>query len=292
MNCQKCKIEIEERNLRRERLSGAAEAHAETCAVCRTFREERLALSGLIGGLERVSAPADFDFRVRARMAAELSARRAPRPRLFIFTPAALSWPLAACLALVVSAALYFQPPPPDAVTQTPQASTASPLPPTAATSTAATSTAAETTSINEHVTGQQPELSDTRQGDGGATPLKNQVVRRQRRTLPERTGGGEVRGTRLETAQAQIGESTTASLLGSTVRFDATAAAAARRGEGALIPVQLGAQERPLKVLLRDRSGEARTISVDSVSFGSRDVIERPATFAKASLPSNQGVW
>lgn len=283
MNCQKCKNEVEERDLRREHLSGAAEAHLSACAGCRAFAEERLALRRLFGGLEKVSAPADFDFRLRARMAAELSARRAPRPRLFSFTPAALSWPLAACLALVVSAALYFQPQQPDAVTPPEQASAAAPP-----------SRAADASPINEQAGEQVNEqearegaklLVNARQGDA-ATPSKNQTTQR-RRVLPERAPG--VRGATLETAQARVEDSSSASVLGSTVRFDATVA---RRGEGALIPVQLGASERPLNVVLRDRSGEARTISVDSVSFGSRDVIGRPATFAKASLSSNQGVW
>jgi hypothetical protein len=58
------------------------------------------------------------------------------------------------------------------------------------------------------------------------------------------------------------------------------------------LIPVQISAQERPLKVLLQETGGIARTISVESVSFGSRDVIGRPATISKASLSTNQGVW
>ena len=284
MNCRKCKIEIEERNLRREHLSGAAEAHLEACADCRTFNEERLALRRLVGGLEKVSAPADFDFRVRARMAAELAARRAPRTRLFNFKPAALSWPLAACLALVVSAALYFQQQQPDnAATPTEQASTASPMP-----------RVADATPINDQASEQVNEQVSERASvvnmhrSDNATSSKNQIAQR-RRVLTERVAASAGREATIETAQARVEDSSSASVLGSTVRFDSTAA---RRGEGALIPVQLGASERPLKVLLRDRSGEARTISVDSVSFGSRDVIGRPATFAKASLSSNQGVW
>ncbi|HYG09958.1 MAG TPA: hypothetical protein VD835_08440, partial [Pyrinomonadaceae bacterium] len=67
MNCQKCKTEIEDRDLRRESLSHAAQAHMAACANCRVFGEERLALRRLVGGLEKVSAPADFDFRMRAR---------------------------------------------------------------------------------------------------------------------------------------------------------------------------------------------------------------------------------
>src|SRR4028118_84572 len=140
MNCQKCKIEIEERDPRRERLSEAATAHLSDCAACRVFGEERLALRRLPGGRGEGSAPAashlrpppgaggahrprgagrraglgkgpppaGSDFRMRARMAAEASAR-APRSGWLNFSPAALSWPLAACFALVISGSLYFQ---------------------------------------------------------------------------------------------------------------------------------------------------------------------------------------
>jgi hypothetical protein len=78
--------------------------------------------------------------------------------------------------------------------------------------------------------------------------------------------------------------------LPGVPVRHAASNTAA--QSERVLIPVQVSAQERPLKVLLRETGGGARTISVESVSFGSRDVIGRPATMTKASLSTNQGVW
>lgn len=280
MNCQKCKIEIEERDLRRERLSSAAEAHLSACASCRVFGEERLALARLVGGLEKVSAPADFDFRMRARMAAE-NRPGATRARWFNFSPAALSWPLAGCLALVVSASLYFQQQQPDATTapniQAHNVS-ASPTPQTYV---------AETTA--------QPERSpsvETPSSIDATSPRNSLAVRdslaSRRRVVPVRAGGRTI----VETApiREQVEESNTASLLGSRVRFAAGNNAA--KSESALIPVQVSAQERPLKVFVRDTGGAARTISVESVSFGSRDVIGRPATISKASLSTNQGVW
>jgi hypothetical protein len=286
MNCQKCKIEIEERDLRRERLSSAAEAHLSACASCRIFGEERLALKRLVGSLEKVSAPADFDFRMRARMAAE-NRVSATRARWFNFSPAALSWPLAGCLALVVSAALYFQRQQPDALivptTQVEQASTllTSPTPQTPQTS------VAETTSQ----TGQS-QIVET-QPTTGALSLKNSITVRdslasRRRVVPERAGGRTI----VEAAQIRerVEEANSASLMGSHVRF--AAVNGALKSESVLIPVQVSAQERPLKVFVRDTGGEARTISVESVSFGSRDVIGRPASISKASLSTNQGVW
>jgi hypothetical protein len=274
MNCQKCKIEIEDRDLRRESLSDAAEAHMAGCAGCRVFGEERLALRRLVGGLEKVSAPADFDFRMRARMAAERSAA-APRAAWFNFSPAALSWPLAGCLALVVSASLYFQQQRTDTNATLPaeQARTATPSPQTSQTSVAAVAPQSDQAVSDETQTGVETASSTV------------SLTQRRRAVSPRlvaRAGVGR--------ESVQVEESTSTSLIGATPRF---ASSGTTRTESALIPVQLDAPEGQLKVLLRDTSGGARTISVDSVSFGSRDVMGRPdATFTKASLSSNQGVW
>jgi hypothetical protein len=277
MNCQKCKFEIEDRDLRRESLSDAAEAHMAACASCRAFGEERLALRRLVGGLEKVSAPADFDFRMRARMAAERTNRSAPRATWFNFSPAALSWPLAGCLALVVSVSLYFQQgrqdmPPPTAQ-QPNAAATVSPQ--------ASNADIAELKPSSDHVA-----VDETRPRVAVVSSKLSPAPER-RRVVPVRpavrTGAGR--------EPAQVEDSTSTSLMGATPRF--AASSAAPRSEGALIPVPLDAPEGQLKVLLRDTSGGARTISVDSVSFGSRDVMKRPgATYTKASLSTNQGVW
>jgi len=278
MNCQKCKIEIEERDSRREFLSNAAEDHLADCAGCRVFGEERLALRRLVGGLEKVSAPADFEFRVRARMVAEREVG-ASRAAWFGFSPAALSWPLAGCLALVISASLYLQ--------QRPDM-TAPPI--TAEQSRAAATTTATPTpqvSVAEVVSpGGQVTETETRSGGVELASTKISPAPRRRMTPARHSSGA---GIEREVTR-QVEESASTSLSGAT---PLVAAGGAVRGEGALIPVQLDAPEGQLKVLLRDTSGGARTISVDSVSFGSRDVMKRPgATYTKAALSPNEGVW
>jgi len=279
MNCQKCKIEIEDRDLRRDALSDAVEAHVSACAACLRFAEERLALRRLVGGLERVSAPPDFDLRMRARLAAESRAAE-PRAAWFRFSPAALSWPLAGCLALVASVSLYFQARRPDAPI---------PAPPVEHSRTAVTET---TRSPQVSVAGVTPQdeqgvNNKTRRGVDPALSKISRAASLRRAVQSPRLAGR----TGIERAPVQIEESASLSLRGSTPRF---ALSALPRTEGAPIPVQLDAPEGQLKVLLRDTSGAARTISVDSVSFGSRDVVSRRpgATYTKASLSSNQGVW
>lgn len=107
MNCQACRVEIEEVIIG-ERLSDGAHAHTEVCQPCRTFRDERQALKHLVKDLEVITAPPDFDFRLRARLAME----RESSTRKFAlrsFAPGAAAVALAASFALIVSAALFFK---------------------------------------------------------------------------------------------------------------------------------------------------------------------------------------
>jgi hypothetical protein len=310
MNCQKCKIEIEDRDPRRESLSDAAQAHVEACADCRLFGEERLALRHLVGGLEKISAPADFDFRMRARMAAERD-KRASRASWLTFSPATLSWPLAACLALVVSASLYFQKGQPDApasaaaeqpratATHTPGISVAEAVPAPASSTASTTASSAASSAAPSAATSAAPSAATSSVRNAGRVQTASSDIRPSLTAASSKISAAQSPrhippsvGLRagIERGAVQAEESISTSLKGSTPRF---AASAAPRAEGALIPLQLDAPEGRLKVLLRDTTGGARTISVDSVSFGSRDVMERPgAAFTKASLSTNQGVW
>ena len=101
----------------------ALSAHLAACAACREFRRGREALVGLIGGLERVSAPDDFEFRLRARMAARNSSQSAPLRRLRL-APALTAAAVAACLLVAASISLRNDPPaaPPVAVQEAPPA--------------------------------------------------------------------------------------------------------------------------------------------------------------------------
>lgn len=81
--------------------------HLADCEPCRTFQHERASLQRLIGSLEPVTAPADFDIRLRARLAAQ---RTSPAtwfgfPR-FAFGAPGLA--IAAALVLVVGLVVLF----------------------------------------------------------------------------------------------------------------------------------------------------------------------------------------
>jgi hypothetical protein len=71
-NCEVVRRELEELMLD-EPCSASASEHLRECAACREFHEKQTRLRQIVGGLGTVSAPADFDFRLRARLASESS---------------------------------------------------------------------------------------------------------------------------------------------------------------------------------------------------------------------------
>src|ERR1041385_7286116 len=68
--CRDVRQEIDQSELGL-RLSESSESHVIGCARCAAFRAERTRLRELVGSLRPVTAPADFDMRLRARIARE-----------------------------------------------------------------------------------------------------------------------------------------------------------------------------------------------------------------------------
>src|SRR5712691_235769 len=97
MECRATRQEIDEDG---GQLSGQALRHVASCAQCLAFQNERARLRELLTSLEPVTAPADFDFRLRARIAAQTDNVGS---RSF-FSGFALSTPAMAVAALVIVA--------------------------------------------------------------------------------------------------------------------------------------------------------------------------------------------
>ena len=73
MRDKKCEVirrELEEQSLNDEFSVTAAE-HLRGCTNCREFQRQQVKLRQIVGSLGTVDAPADFDFRLRARLAAD-----------------------------------------------------------------------------------------------------------------------------------------------------------------------------------------------------------------------------
>ena len=145
LECRVTRQQIDELELG-ERPSERATAHLSLCAGCRDFRAQRNELRQLVGSLESVVAPADFEMRLRARIAREQSPSQEPFFARLIRTPALA----AAALFVMVGGTLVWvaqrdiEPSPPLAKVQQPS--------PVAKASDSATTTSAPTDAPGEVV--------------------------------------------------------------------------------------------------------------------------------------------
>jgi len=71
-NCKQIRRELDELMLG-EAWSAAATEHLRECAECREFHVQQTKLRKIVGSLGTIEAPADFDFRLRARLAKDAS---------------------------------------------------------------------------------------------------------------------------------------------------------------------------------------------------------------------------
>jgi hypothetical protein len=71
-NCGVVRQELDELMLD-EACSSSAAAHLRECGECREFQQQQNRLRQIVGSLGTVAAPADFDFRLRARLANDSS---------------------------------------------------------------------------------------------------------------------------------------------------------------------------------------------------------------------------
>jgi hypothetical protein len=74
-DCHNVRREIEERAAG-ELLTAPARAHLNDCATSATFGNEQDKLKEMVASLDTIAAPADFDFKLRARLATARASRR------------------------------------------------------------------------------------------------------------------------------------------------------------------------------------------------------------------------
>lgn len=286
MDCKLFRSEIEDADIDAG-VSDAARAHlSRGCDACGEFYRERRSLRDLLGGLERVSAPADFEFRLRARLAGGAGGSREGFPRLR-FVPRFA--PVAAAVCLLVAAAftirLQFASPQTDGGERA-TVGVATPLesernePVTIQTGTASTGDALERGLKSNEASGRNLQIADEVQISPPAPGRGVEVVRHNfapSNALARRSNSPAAREN--------------ASRVGTTAKIASTApdevATAAQT-----VAVRVGASARPLKVVLRDERGTARVVPVQRVSFGAQDLVRHVSTNARASLAEREGVW
>jgi hypothetical protein len=274
LTCQQCRIEIET-NAPRETLSARATEHLDTCAACHVFWSERQSLRRLLGELEPVAAPPDFEFRLRARMAQQ-SAAAGPLSWP-LFAPRFAGLALASCLVLAFAAALNWrtsEPPTPAGVPGAqPGTAQVGPQPAPQPTRTEVAAGSTPTAEPNAEPVGRGG-LSRSRKPSGRA-PSDARAAARPNPRKPTNTNT-DVNDIGVKGATLVARDST----------LDTNAAQTG-------IPVPASA--KPLQFLVKDVQGAARMISVEPVSFGSRDLLggRTPPRVVNASYTrSNQGVW
>lgn len=265
MSCKAYREEIEEVELDGA-LGGGAQAHVGACQACADFYHGRAALRRMIGEIGRVSAPADFEFRLRGRMR---YGHTAPHGGFIsrLMTPAAAT-AFAACLALAVTALVYLrQPAEPQQVSSATQAVGESGRP--AHTPPAVTNGDAEVAGVVGA------------DGDTGKVLVRNEGVSRKRSSGFSNRAGRDDRAQRRSDSSLRIAP--------------VINAPNARREEVALVDqpvsVKLSPSKHPMRVVLRDESGAERVLSMRAVSFGSQE-LGRMNFGPRASAVAKEGVW
>jgi hypothetical protein len=280
MNCQTCQFEIEELEMN-EGLSDEARAHLSVCAVCRAFHDERQALKRLVGSLEAVSAPHDFDFRLRARLAA---AKEAGNHRFswrsFISSAPAIG--LAATFALLIAGfVVYNQMKSKTAVNNRPgelarQEAAANPAQ-------KGGSSVSETTASMVGPEVSQPGGQDkpastvfTAGVDAGpsrSTVASKTLARRKPRQLDSGATQGILTNETAVRAAAQIVPN---------------GASPFNMASQRIVELPVRSASQPMRVFVDDRDGAKRTLTLEPVIFGSQDFTGRE----RPSIASSQGIW
>jgi anti-sigma-K factor RskA len=253
-NCKTIRRELDELNLGEE-SSPSVVLHLQQCVECQEFHQSRTKLRQLVGSLETVEAPADFDFRLRARLAGEKAG--SAHGRVFANWSPGFRALAAAVIVLVVGIVLFVSQrrneQPRVAKVQVEEPATAgavSPKPPEV---------------------GPVPAERVTPVPTNAASSAQNRKTSNTA-TLPA------LRGKR------QMATADFSSVPATVLRREGSAA---RVGSTTVFPID--AANQSLRVSLDDGSGNWRTISLPTVSFGSQRVV---ASGSVSNQLAAKGIW
>ena len=267
MNCRNIRREIEEEGPD-HLLSSAAKDHLENCPECRAFSDDRVKLRGMLSSLGAVTAPDDFDFRLRARLAREKHGETQPlMMRNMSFGLRSVAF--ATILLLIGSVFLFvrFNRP----VDSTPSAKATRP-------SSTTDKTAIEQPGNGDQKVAQVNTGLKTNDQPTGATSPSSPSSRGQHDAKPRGGVRNEVAFLRDNArVKTRDSSSTRAPVFRPT---DAMAA----NGSSAF---PIGASYQSLKVSVDDGRGSSRTLSLPSVSFGSQRVLAQDPSLLLASARS-----
>lgn len=230
--CRAIQREIDESEID-ARLSERTQLHLAVCSSCAEFRNQRSRLRELISGLAPVTAPADFDMRLRARMAREGKQPRQPSIfRLLISTPGIA---VAAVVVTLIGSIVWINQ---RNRTEAPSSAIVQKVEETPRILTTST-----TASTKENST------AEIRTGPDVPSPNPRSANRSSRRNKPAYVANAPAQSSDFTVSQAP------------SIRLNPE-----RAGE-----VSLSAPVNPMVVSVRDRHGGTRRILLPPVSFGSQ---------------------
>jgi hypothetical protein len=258
--------------------SAEVKSHLLVCEACRRFADERARLRLLVGSLDKVSAPPEFDWNLRARLREERNESARARRWLPGFAPGAQAITGAAFVMLVLVAVVVYRQTRP-------------------ATSTTAQPAAVSQTKMKESaVAGSEnkaaPKLDSAKVNSEDASPSaissgtqggsKAQAVARSVKTARANTARTD--GARALAPQPRIFSNDSASRGADDVMVARGKDALTNAGPMIYVPTQRASQLR-----FEDGQGMKRTLS--PVNFGGQELIERPDK-ARLVPASEKGVW
>jgi hypothetical protein len=240
-DCRTVRREIDTLDLG-QRLSEPLETHLAGCAACAQFRTERAQLRELVGSLKPVAAPADFDMRLRARIAREKDAR-ARQPFIFRFAMTTPAITVAALIVLTIASIVWIN-----------QGNQTSNTPPAVA------------NQINEKVASPAPLATNPKdapiQSNEPVVATINQPGNSKRANPSERNA--------VKPLPASVSPSSQVS------DFSARAAESIRQTRDRAGEVSLAAPSKPMVVSVQDANGTTRKILLPPISFGSQRLDNR----------------
>ena len=266
-NCKIVRREIEEAD-RGENLAASVMEHLAGCGQCQRFYEERRKLRQLVGSLETVAAPPDFDLRVRSRLANE----RAGASPGFLFSGFTFGFPSVAFATLVLVIGAVFALKAWNASTTT----TTAVQPETPKTS--------GTSSLQQQQRSTESGLKSNAEGQVVTTAKHDasDAIRRDRqpkKRSPVTTAVAKARNDRPH----------------ATREFSSTVAPVVKREDtvaslesSPIFPIEAAPQ--PLRLSLDYSGGVSRTISVPALSFGSEKVLTGDGLSLVKNSP--KGAW
>ena len=221
-------------------LSPTVLRHLLECGECREFQDKETKLRQIVGSLETVNAPADFDFRLRARLA-NSEGRSAYN---FLSSGPLMRSPgfaVAVLILLVVGAFAFLR-------QFVPRESQIAVTPPAATGGTTATTT--------------QPEESKkTIQEPQPGNDATSRQTLAENTTPQSRRAGGSIPGHKRTTVAVDFGS-------------DPAPVVHSGQSVAGMTTFPLDISQESFKVSIDDGRGTSRTISLPGVSFGSRRVL------------------